>query len=507
MSDRAGELLLTEPAALDALPAALQAAFAAVASEPDRSVRRVWFDTFDRRLSRGAIQLEHRTGAGPAGYRLRSDTGERLNAPGRASAGPRLVDALPTAEIRDRLRPVVEMRALLPIATSTGVRRVLRLCNPDGKTVATVEVEETATPPAVPPRVTVAALRGYADEAELAVRALLATPGATPAVGTALDAVLAAGGPQPAYSSKVDVAQEPAMPASAALARVLLRLLDTLEANVDGVLADVDTEFLHDLRVSVRRTRSALKLAGGVLSPGLADRFGAEFRWLGDVTTPTRDLDVYLLGYDDMVAGLTAPVAELEPFRAFLSRRRAAEQRRLVRRLRSERFATLTGRWRAALSAETEPGGGTAAELAATVTSKAFRRVIRDGSAIVAESPAEELHDLRKRCKELRYLLEFFAALHEPAAHRRLVGELKTLQDCLGDFQDGEVQRDAVRRFAAELLVEHAAPAVTLLGMGELAAGQHHRQQTARAEFVRRFARFARPTNHRLVAELVGAGG
>ena len=55
------------------------------------------------------------------------------------------------------------------------------------------------------------------------------------------------------------------MPAGAAAAAILLRLLDTIDANVAGVLADTDTEFLHDLRVSVRRTRSALKLFGDAI--------------------------------------------------------------------------------------------------------------------------------------------------------------------------------------------------------------------------------------------------
>ena len=60
------------------------------------------------------------------------------------------------------------------------------------------------------------------------------------------------------------------MPAGEAAAAILLRLLDTIDANVAGVLADIDTEFLHDLRVSVRRTRSALKLFGDAL--GRPDR-------------------------------------------------------------------------------------------------------------------------------------------------------------------------------------------------------------------------------------------
>src|SRR6266550_6449803 len=66
------------------------------------------------------------------------------------------------------------------------------------------------------------------------------------------------------YSSKIDVKLTAEMPARCALEEVLLRLLDTLEANVPGTIKDIDTEFLHDLRVAVRRTRSAVKLCGDV---------------------------------------------------------------------------------------------------------------------------------------------------------------------------------------------------------------------------------------------------
>ena len=81
-------------------------------------------------------------------------------------------------------------------------------------------------------------------------------------------------------------------------------------------------------------------------------------------------------------------------------------------------------------------GGPAVARLAADRIARAHRRVFRDGGAISATSPPESLHDLRKRCKELRYLLEFFSSLYEPADHWQAVRELKALQDCLGEFQD-----------------------------------------------------------------------
>ena len=136
--------------------------------------------------------------------------------------------------------------------------------------------------------------------------------------------------------------------ADLAVADALLGYVSVMESTVEGIVADVDTEFLHDFRVAVRRTRSVLKLLGGVLPEGMAERVGAEFRWLGDVTTPTRDLDVYLLGIDDMASSLTRP-DDLTAFGRHLVMRRTAEHKLLTRALRSRRFVDLCSSWRSEL--------------------------------------------------------------------------------------------------------------------------------------------------------------
>ena len=338
-------------------------------------------------------------------------------------------------------------------------------------------------------------------------------PGVSSASQGVFTAALTALGRHPAdYTSGVDAEITASMPASVAVARLLLRLLDTLEQNVDGVFRDIDTEFLHDLRVAVRRTRSAIKLLGEVLPADLAEHYKTEFKWLGDLTTPTRDLDVHLLGFGPMTAQLAAASpADLEPLRAFLVRRRAREFRRLAAALRGPRFRAITDDWRKALleirdaaprRRRREP---TAAELALRTTGRAFRRIVAHGAAITVDSPPESLHDLRKRAKELRYLLEFFACLHDPVAYRKVIGELKSLQDCLGDFQDSQVQREEIHALADAMLAERAAPAATLLAMGEIAAKLALSQAEARADFARRFARFAGPAGQERIGVLLEA--
>jgi CHAD domain-containing protein len=533
-----------EPGQLLQLPGS---AFTVSEAARSLSLRRLWLDTFDWRLYHSGLTLEQISSRGATDLVLTGRDGAVLAAdrvtlprhPGGTSAGnsaragdsvraadgsragdgsgrptlkwPGGLDVLPLGPLRDHLGPVVGVRALLPVARAVSSQRESRVLNSDDKTIARITVDRmSVTYPAagtVPPRVAVTALRGYQPQAVRLADQLAALPGVTDGSPSALEVALAAVGRRPGdYSGKINVRLTPRMPASAAIARVLTALLDTLEANVNGTVRDIDTEFLHDLRIAVRRTRSALKLAGDALPDGVAARFRPEFKWLGDLTTPVRDLDVYLLGFSDMAASLIAATAdELEPFHEHLRRSRVAERRLLVRGLRSARFSRLSSQWRQALTAaaavRTRP---TAARLAASRIARAHRRVIRDGSLITATSAPESLHELRKRCKELRYLLEFFGSLYDPGDHWRTVRDLKALQDCLGEFQDTQVQHEELRAFAEQMMAERSAPAATLLAMGEIAAGLIARQRQARSEFAGRFRDFASPASQGRLRTLIG---
>src|ERR1019366_9397169 len=233
-----------------------------------RTVRRTWLDTFDWRLYRAGLTLQQVRSRGSVELTLTGRDGEVITAQQIAApqliSWPRLLGALPPGPLPEHLEPVVGVRALAPVARAVSRIRDQRVLNGDDKTIARVaEDRMSVTFPAAgtpAPRLSVWPLRGYQAQAERLLESLLAAPGVAECT------------------------------------------LDTLEANVSGTIRDVDTEFLHDLRVAVRRTRSALKLAGDALPPGLARRFAPEFRWLGALTTPTRDLDVYLLDYPGMAA-------------------------------------------------------------------------------------------------------------------------------------------------------------------------------------------------------------
>jgi CHAD domain-containing protein len=83
----------------------------------------------------------------------------------------------------------------------------------------------------------------------------------------------------------------------------------------------------------------------------MRSRWEPAFKWLGDLTTPVRDLDVYQLGLPTLGGWLVAAdPADLEPFATHLRSRRTAERQVLVRGLRSARFRRLVTEWQQELA-------------------------------------------------------------------------------------------------------------------------------------------------------------
>lgn len=493
-----------------AVPAALTALAADHAVAMDRPVawRRTWLDSIDLRLHRSGMALTAVEAADGGGcvLELSCTDGATVRAGPDTLGWPRVPARLPDG-LRPHLEPVLGVRALLPMVEASGTSVTGRLLDDEGKTVVRLVHERPATVTGgreqLPGGLWMVPLRGYDAAGERAAR-IAHRAGLVPETPSRYPAALRAAGINPDAPSRA--VMEAGLPARAAVARVLLSFLGQLEAAVDGTVSDVDIEFLHDLRVAVRRSRSAVKLLGDVLPPGLVAWATPQLKFLGDLTTPTRDLDVLLQELPSLTAGLTGDRREdVEPLVLHLAGLRADEQRRLAVGLRSPRFERFRARWRASLLAlaawDGQPGAGpTATEVVVERLDRAHRRVLRRGSRITDASPAQDLHDLRKRAKELRYLLEVLPTTTDPADARVVIKELKALQDVLGTFQDSETQREALHSLATDLMSGDGASARTIFAMGELAARLQEDQDTSRARFAAVFERFSRRSAQRPTA-------
>jgi CHAD domain-containing protein len=478
-------------------------------------------DTADRRLRAAGIDLDLEAGPGRARMVLREHPGRPpLVAEVRRPHRKRyLVGDLPPGPLRERVSPIVEMRALLPLANVRVEAQQVRVLNADDKTVARLTV---ATPAALPdgplaasvpltPRVEVAGVLGYPKPLARVSAALRRGPkgGLVDAAAALSDeAIAAAGGDAKGIRTKVRVDLRAQQRTDQAALAVLDDLAGMVEANLPGTLDDLDTEFLHDLRVAVRRSRSVLRELKRAFPPEPLAVERDALRWIQAVTGPTRDLDVQLLDWDHLVAGI--PVerhAALAPVRALLVRHRAGAFRALRRELRGPAYRQPWDGYRAFLAGDLGPdderpdANRPILDVAGRRIRKVYRRMVAMGAAIDDASPAGDLHELRKRGKELRYLLELFGGLWPGDVVKPMVRSLKGLQDVLGVHQDREVQATYLRDLAGELAGTTGGPAA-LLALGVLVERLDAEQRDARGAFAERFAAFAADDQQAVVAKV-----
>ncbi|MEM7307073.1 MAG: CHAD domain-containing protein [Planctomycetota bacterium] len=458
---------------------------------------RTYFDTFDWRLYRGGFELAQ-TRAGTHGE-LRVEP--RDGGPPRSarSRGPGFAWDLPEGWLRELVVPLARMRRLLPRLVLRTRATTLEAIDAEAKVVARVVLEEgKACLPegeAWPVQTTlrVEPLRGYEPCAAEVARQLAALPGVVPLKGSTLEVGLRAVGWWPGDDPSSPASDlHPRMRADQATRAVLRRYLGVIEANEDGVLRDLDSEFLHDFRVATRRSRSIVGQMGDLLDPESVAAGADGLAWLGSVTGPLRDLDVFLLRFREEELD-----PALGPLQQHLSRTRQRERRRLLRALRSPRYTELKRSWLRELDTDTQRADPPADASRAIRTvareriARRFERVLRRGAKIDAGTPARKVHRLRIQCKKLRYLIDAFGPLFEPEGTRALLKRLKRLQDTLGTFNDYEVQIELLEHLAGEMKGDTPESARALLAMGRWQERMRADMVVERERFARRFARFA----------------
>jgi CHAD domain-containing protein len=478
----------------------------------ERNLTRVrkWFDTDDWRLYRSNLLLfqEHRKW-----HLMHRDSEEAVAVfSGRKCEMFRNSWDFPVSRMRSLLEPILSIRSVLPLITQESSTICVRILNKDRKTIALVYFDDHTTleSGAVFRSVTLKGMRGYdSDLAE--VSSFFSTYGVN--VEVPLHAGFTTGvqsiGREPLdYTSKFSVDLHPNMTSRQAMVQVYRQLLETIEHNEKGVVSDLDTEFLHDFRVAIRRTRSGLVQVKKVLPPDVVEKVKNDFSWLGNVTGATRDLDVYLLDRQKYMSRLPEKLRpKLENFFVDIEKRRDKEQRKLVRNLHSKKYREIICNWHEYLQGSDLGGKASnsrrqVVELARKIIFRKYKRVMRSGSSIQRSSPDEDLHRLRIQCKKLRYTLEFFTSLFSAREIKLAIKQLKRLQDNLGTFNDLSVQQDMLREYLAGLKAGSRKNQDLAAAIGGLLTNLHHEQQRVRKGFFSRFHKFSCEDNQLLYAKL-----
>ena len=247
-------------------------------------------------------------------------------------------------------------------------------------------------------------------------------------------------------------------------------------------------EGVHQLRVAIRRLRTALTLFADALPRRSADALERELADLGRAVGPVRDLDVLAIAVGKrgrkldgtLAPAVTTLVRHIRDHRAsahavLASTLDAPRVRRMLVRL------TALARHR---SVDATPVGAVAASLVRPLV----RELRRAGRKAEKTRSPDVLHKLRIRAKHLRYALETLEGLGGKAT-RDLAQRLADLQHVLGDQRDATNQRawllDEVPAFAGD--------AEALVALGAIAEGLRRRARRMARRAPRAWRKVDRP--------------
>ncbi|MCE9642567.1 MAG: CHAD domain-containing protein [Betaproteobacteria bacterium] len=215
--------------------------------------------------------------------------------------------------------------------------------------------------------------------------------------------------------------------------------------NQRGMLSDGDPEYVHQMRVALRRLRSVFSTFAPLFQPAVSAPQMAETRWLAGILGAARDWDVFATETLPPVAGRYANHAGLVLLADAAARLRINANRRARRAVASARGQGLLLALGAWTNAETwletlndsqhRELQRPAIEYAREVLSVALKRVRKRGRKFAELAPAD-LHRLRIAAKKLRYASEFFTPLFDEKPAREYRAVLARLQEALGSYND-----------------------------------------------------------------------
>ena len=277
----------------------------------------------------------------------------------------------------------------------------------------------------------------------------------------------------PQASKPSAIRLDPDGPAIEALCAIIEETLGHLLANQPAALVG-DPEGVHQVRIGVRRIRSALQLFSPHLEPHAKGLFEDELRHAGQTIGEARDWDVFC----DEILAQVAETPEARKFgemmRSPAEARRAAAHESCVQQLHDPSFRALV----LGLAAWIEEGrensdqigdkalkreiAGIAEKLLDGLDAKATKR----GRAVRPDAEAAELHPLRKSLKKLRYSVEFLESIYDPKRTKRFLRRLKKLQDALGEINDAAMATRLAEGLAADKHLE-LAPSVAAIASSQ----------------------------------------
>lgn len=217
--------------------------------------------------------------------------------------------------------------------------------------------------------------------------------------------------------------------------------LDNEAAALDGT----DPEGVHQMRVALRRLRSATAIFAEVIPQEQQDWLRGESKWLADALGTARNWDVHIAEIIDPLVEARESDDGLALLRRQCEGARMDGYRDLREVLASRRYTEFVLRFGEWLESGAWRNGGDAGQiallaqplrlLADRLLTRQHRKVLKRGRGLKRAAP-EDRHELRLAVKKFRYSVDFFATVYGSRKTRDYLSRLTALQDTLGDLND-----------------------------------------------------------------------
>ena len=431
------------------------------------------------------------------------------------SRPPMFLKDLPNSGLKDILSPIVEMRTLFELVEFFSRSRSHRILNPEKKTVSILVHEEIRSTsnkesPVLAAYLWLFPVKGYSKYSRNLSKYLnIAGFSAHEKEDIYFKALASVNKIPGSYSSKLNIKLDPDMRSDKATKKILRSLLQVMKTNEVYISKDLDTEFLHDYRVAIRRTRSALGQIRNVFPKETTSRFKKDFSYIGKLSNQLRDLDVYLIKNDAYKAKLPPILRDdIDPLFDYIRNKRSRALKQVVSSFESHRYRLILQDWETFLNEpfEDEPTTSNAGLCILTLAQKRiykqYESIVEASNRMLVNIDDERLHALRIECKKLRYLMEFFFSLFSPKKMTALIAQLKKLQNKLGDFNDLCVQQEYLLDISEELPATNKKNKRVLVSIGSLISALDREMRVVKKSMFKTFANFASPPNERLFREL-----
>jgi triphosphatase len=271
----------------------------------------------------------------------------------------------------------------------------------------------------------------------------------------------------------------------------LLHLMESIPAAEDGR----DPEGIHQLRVALRRIRSAFDLMRAVGPLSKLEFLRSEARWLAQNLSPARDWDIFqnktlptIARFCPTIAGFDVleEVARRHQSSAYRKARLALAERRAAKFLIGLGAWIEARGWRSDVAAEglvqlAEPTINFAARMLSSQQAKVLKRGRR-----FKWLAADERHRVRLAVKKLRYVADFLLPLYgDRKPVRRYCDRLTELQKDLGSYNDMATTASLLAEMAAETSGSGSAAAAITGWQAHAMVGAEAHLRGAWSDFVK----------------------